>query len=68
MLLYTVLSIVEVEPQDCSFPYTYQGQMYYGCMPMMSDISNECTKLYCLVSMESQELTTCSGEYIVMHY
>ena len=56
------LSVVEVEQQNCAFPSTYQGQLYYGCMPMMFDPSNDFTKFYCLVSMASQQVTVCPGE------
>ena len=55
-----ISAVYNVE-ENCSFPYTYNGRLFYGCMPTMYDPSDECTKYACLVSMKSGVLKACSG-------
>ena len=56
-----ILTGTSVAPpgNTCSFPFTYQGQLYYQCFQTVFDAANLCNKFVCIQS-GTNRLTTCT--------
>jgi len=55
----TVVDVIE----DCSFPYTYNGGLYYRCMENMPGVSTAYKPLACINVNATPAACACSGAF-----
>jgi len=60
--LYLCTKVVDAIP-DCSFPYTYNGGLYYSCIENMTGISTADQPFGCINVNATPAACACSGAF-----
>jgi len=61
---WSLVFIVAVMPLNCSFPYTYDGGLYYSCIENMAGVSTAQQPLACINVNATPANCDCPGSFV----
>ena len=63
LLMFIV--VVAAAPENCSFPYTYNGGLYYSCIENMAGVSTAQQPLACITVNATPANCDCPGSFVL---